>query len=48
MSLIDENAIFEQPQKMGGDGNGPSMPFFTLLNLAIKGGNITTDYVAVN
>ena len=36
MSLIDENAIFE-PQKMGGDGNGPSMPFFTLLNLVFKG-----------
>jgi hypothetical protein len=36
MSLIDENAIFE-PQKMGGDGNGPSIPFFTLLNLPIKG-----------
>jgi hypothetical protein len=36
MSLIDENAIFEL-QRMGGDGNGPSMPFFTLLNLAIKG-----------
>jgi hypothetical protein len=36
MLLIDENAIFE-PQKMGGDGNGPSMPFVTLVNLAIKG-----------
>ena len=46
-SVVSAIHVALEAQEMGGHGNdaGPSMTFFTLLNLGI---HITTPYVAVN